>query len=181
VAASCAIPGFFRAVEIAGRRYVDGGLSSASNLDVLAHERLDMVIALNPMSSLHASAPRTLGERAAFAIRQASGRRLGSEAKRLRAAGSDVVLIQPTVHDLDVMGSNLMSRRRRHDVIETAVQTVSDHLRSSPVGEQLAHLPRGLPPLLRRPRGPVESWPDFQALARERWDASKTRTAAKAR
>jgi NTE family protein len=181
VAASCAIPGFFRAAEIAGRRYIDGGVSSASNLDVLAQERLDLVIALNPMSSLHASAPRTLGERAAFAIRQASGRRLGSEAKRLRAAGADVVLIQPTVHDLDVMGTNLMSRRRRHDVIETAVRTVSDHLRSSPVGEQLAQLPRGLPALVRRPRGPVESWPDFRALARERSARSKTMTAARAR
>src|ERR1019366_9680067 len=29
VAASCAIPGFFRAVETAGRRCVDGGISSA--------------------------------------------------------------------------------------------------------------------------------------------------------
>ncbi|MGA2321618.1 MAG: patatin-like phospholipase family protein, partial [Solirubrobacteraceae bacterium] len=116
VAASCAIPGFFRSVEIEGRRYVDGGVHSVSNLDVLEHERLDLVIALNPMSSLHAGAPRTLGERIAFSIRKASGRRLGSEAKRLRAAGTDVVLLQPTVHDLDVMGSNLMSRSRRNDV-----------------------------------------------------------------
>ena len=35
VAASCAIPGFYRPVEIGGRRYVDGGLYSASNLDLL--------------------------------------------------------------------------------------------------------------------------------------------------
>src|SRR5271166_3889281 len=145
VAASCAIPGFFRAVEIDGRRYVDGGLRSASNLDILEGERLDLVIALNPMSSLHAGAPHTLGERVAFAVRQAAGRRLGSEAKRLRAAGTEVILIQPTVHDLDVMGTNLMSRRRRHEVIDTAVQTVTDHLHESPLGERLAGLPHGLP------------------------------------
>jgi NTE family protein len=183
VAASCAIPGFFRSVEIAGRRYVDGGVHSASNLDVLEDEHLDLVICLNPMSSLHAGAPRTLGERAALAVRRASGRRLGSEAKRLRAAGGDVVLIQPTVHDLDVMGTNLMSRTRRHEVIETAVQTVSDHLRHSPVGEQLAALPRGRAELVRRPKGPVESWPNFQELAVERWrdaadEASARRAAA---
>jgi NTE family protein len=172
VAASCAIPGFFRAVEIAGRRYVDGGLSSASNLDVLAEEQLDLVIALNPMSSLHAGAPRTVGERVAMVIRRASGRRLGSEAKRLRAAGTEVVLIQPTVHDLDIMGSNLMSRERRGEVIKTAVQTVSEHLRSSPVGEQLAELPGGLPELVRRPEGPLKSPPDFRALARARWKGS---------
>lgn len=169
VAASCAIPGFFRAVEIDGRRYVDGGLSSASNLDVLEDERLDLVIALNPMSSLHAEAGGTLGERLAFAVRQASGRRLGSEAKRLRALGTDVVLIQPTVHDLDVMGTNLMSRSRRHHVIETAVQTVTDHLRQSAVGERLAGLPQGLPALVERPAGPARSWPDFFALAHARW------------
>src|SRR5664280_2840818 len=112
VAASCAIPGFFRAVQIGGRRYVDGGLSSASNLDALEHERLDLVVALNPMSSLHAGAPRTLGERMALAIRQASGRRLGNEAKRLRAAGSEVVLIQPTVRELELV-QELVERERR--------------------------------------------------------------------
>lgn len=172
VAASCAIPGFFRAVEIGGRRYVDGGISSASNLDILAEEGLDLVIALNPMSSLHAGAPRTLGERFAFTIRQASGRRLGNEAKRVRAAGAEVILIQPTVHDLDVMGTNLMSRSRRHETIETAVQTVTDHLRESPVGERLAELPQGLPGLVRRPRGRAQSWPDLRALARERWKSA---------
>ena len=169
VAASCAIPGFFRAVEIAGRRYVDGGVHSASNLDVLEEEHLDLVIGLNPMSSLHTGTGRSLGQRAAFAIRQASGRRLGSEAKRLRDAGTEVVLIQPTVADLDVMGTNLMSRTRRHEVVETAVQTVTEHLNQSPVGERLAKLPRGLPQLVRRPKGPSKSWPDFKALAAERW------------
>jgi len=172
VAASCAIPGFFRAVQIGGRRYVDGGLSSASNLDALEHERLDLVVALNPMSSLHAGAPRTLGERMALAIRQASGRRLGNEAKRLRAAGSEVVLIQPTVHDLDVMGSNLMSRSRRHEVIETAARTVREHLRESPIGELLAALPKGQPELVRRPEGSARSWTDFRTLARMRWNDS---------
>ena len=168
VAASCAIPGFFRAVSIGGRRYVDGGVRSASNLDVLEREQLDLVVVLNPMSSLHAAAPRTLGERLAFAVRQASGRRLGSEAKRLRAAGCEVLLIQPTVHDLDAMGSNLMSRSRRHSVIETAVSTVSEHLRESPAGARLAQLPPGATQLVRRPSG-ATSWSELRSLARARW------------
>src|SRR5579864_1476961 len=121
VAASCAIPGFYRSVEIGGRQYVDGGVYSTSNLDVLRAEPLDLVIALNPMSSLHAATPQTLAQRLAFQMRQAVGRRLGHEAKRLRAAGIEVILIQPTVLDLDIMGGNLMSSRRRHQVIETAV------------------------------------------------------------
>src|SRR5947199_31107 len=51
VAASCAIPGFYRAPVIGGRRYVDGGVCSVSNLDVVADEGLDLVICLNPASS----------------------------------------------------------------------------------------------------------------------------------
>ena len=86
VAASCAIPGFYRPVEIAGRRYVDGGMYSASNLDLLRAEELDLVICLNPTSSLHplrAVDPREWGS---LVFRRASGRRLGSEAKKLRIA-----------------------------------------------------------------------------------------------
>ena len=169
VASSCAIPGFYRPVDIGGRPYVDGGVYSPSNLDVLRAEGLDLVLALNPMSSLHAASARTIGERLAVKMRQAAGRRLGSEAKRMRAAGVEVVLIQPTVDDLDVMGGNLLSSRRRHEVIETAVRTVSTHLRESPVGARLAELPPGDPQLVRRPDGPRLRWPDFRVSARERW------------
>jgi NTE family protein len=172
VAASCAIPGFFRAVDIAGRRYVDGGLTSASNLDVVADEGLDLVIALNPMSSLHVDAPRTLGERLASAVRQNAGRRLGGEAKRLRAAGTEVILIQPTVHDLEAMGTNLMSRGRRNTVIDTAGETLTDQLGESLLGERLSELPRGLPELVRRPAGGSSAWPDFRTLASARWHRS---------
>jgi NTE family protein len=177
VAASCAIPGFFRAVEIDGRRYVDGGLRSTSNLDILENERPDLVIALNPMSSLHAGATRTLGERVAFTIRQNAGRRLGSEASTLRAAGTEVLLIQPTVHDLDVMGTNLMSRSRRHEVIEMAVRTTTKHLRETVLGERLAALPDGLPELVRRPKRRTRPWPDFSALAAARWSGLPTQAA----
>jgi NTE family protein len=140
VAASCAIPGFYRPVEIDGRTYVDGGVHSTSNLDVLRKEPVDLVIALNPMSSLHAGEPRTVAERLALRMRNAAGRRLGSEAKRLREAGIEVVLIQPRVLDLDAMGSNLMSSRRRPQVVQAAVRSVTEQLRESPVGARLAEL-----------------------------------------
>ncbi len=170
VAASCAIPGFYRAVEIAGRSYIDGGVHSTSNLDVLCYEPVDIVVALNPMSSLHVSSPRTVAERLAIRMRQTAGRRLGSEAKQLLAAGKDVILIQPTVHDLDVMGGNLMSRDRRHAVVETAVQTVTDHIRGTPLGVQLAALPRAQDKrLVRRPKGQPSSWPDFHQAAQLRF------------
>src|SRR5213076_3226045 len=90
VAASCAIPGFYHPVTIAGRRYVDGGIHSPSNLDVLRGERLDLVICLNPTSSLDRIPPRHPIERLHAFMRNASGRRLGSEGKKLREAGMEV-------------------------------------------------------------------------------------------
>ncbi len=172
VAASCAIPGFYRPVEIAGRRYVDGGVVSTSNLDMLAGKGLDLVICLNPTSSLHAPQPRTLGERAAAVLREASGRRLGNEAKRVRASGTEVILIQPAVQDLDAMGTNLMSAKRRHQVIEVAVQTVSNHLREPEVRARLRDLPPGERMLVRRPPGSLPRRLDFAHLAGGRWAAA---------
>ncbi len=111
-------------------------------------------------------------------MREAAGRRLGSEAKRLRAAGKEVVLIQPTVHDLDVMGGNLMSRERRHDVIETAVQTVTEHLRETPLGTRLAELPPASEErFVRRPKEPPSRWPDFREAAEARFKAAASAAA----
>jgi NTE family protein len=169
VAASSAIPGFYRPVEIGGRRYVDGGVASTSNLDLLVDRELDLVICLNPTSSLHAPRPQTLGERAASMLRQASGRRLGHEAKRLRASGTEVILIQPTIQDLDAMGTNLMSTRRRHQVIETATETVATHLRKPDIHERLQQLPASPEALVQEPPEQLNQPPDFSRLARERW------------
>ena len=89
-------PRFYYPVEIAGGRYVDGGMYSTSNLDLVRDEGLDLVICLNPTSSLHPTRAWNPVERVASVFRDASGRRLGSEAKKLRARGTEVVLIQPT-------------------------------------------------------------------------------------
>ena len=93
---------------------------STSNLDLVRDRGLDLVICLNPTSSLHPTRAWNPAERLARVMRDASGRRLGSEAKKLRAQGTEVVLIQPTDEDLDAMGPNLMSRKDRNPVIATA-------------------------------------------------------------
>src|SRR3954447_16194136 len=82
VAASCAIPGFYRPVEIAGRRYVDGGLRSGSNLDVLAGDGLDVGICINPTSTAHTPPSRTVGERLVLPLRTAAARRVRDEAEQ---------------------------------------------------------------------------------------------------
>ena len=159
VAASCAIPGFYRPVTIRGRRYVDGGLWSTSNLDILRNAGLDLVICLNPTSSLHPPFAWNPVERVAAWSRSLSGRRLGSEAKRLRATGTEVVLIQPTSEDHRVMGPNLMSTKNRNPVIETAIRTVTEQLRQPEIADQLRALPRGEPHKIARPPGPPSTWP----------------------
>ena len=169
VAASCAIPGFYRPVTIGDRRYVDGGIRSTSNLDVLRGRGLDLVICLNPTSSLHPMRA-ALNPSAAFRLmmNRESGRRLGSEAKKLRAEGTNVVLIQPTRNDLAVMGNNLMATKRRNETIAMAQRTVAAQLRDPRNTELLADLPRGAPEKVRRPDDqPPSRWPRLQEL-RER-------------
>ena len=129
VAASCAIPAFYHPVKIGGRRYVDGGLCSMSNLDLLRGRELDLVVCLNPTSSRATVPIRTPADAMGAWMRGQSGRRLGHEARRLREEGTEVVLLQPTRRDLQVMGPNLMSRERRVEVGETAVRTTAVELR----------------------------------------------------
>jgi len=165
VAASCAIPGFYRPVKIAGKRYVDGGVWSTSNLDLLTGDPPDLVVCLNPTSSLHPPQAWNPAHQVAHFFRRASGRVLGSEAKRLRAAGAEVVLVQPTDEDHAVMGANLMATRNRNRVIATAIETVGRQLREPGVRELLRDLPAGEPHKVARPDGPPESWPRIGARA----------------
>ena len=134
VAASCAIPGVYRPVEIGGRLYVDGGLYSATSLDLLIGVGLDLAICLNPMSSPSvAPGPRKLAVRLQGVAEHAAHRSLIAEADALRASGTPVLLIEPGPVDLAAMGLNLMDRKRAHFVFETAVRTVASQLRSAAV------------------------------------------------
>ncbi len=164
VAASCAIPGFYRPVSIAGRRYVDGGIWSTSNLDIVRGLGLDVVICLNPTSTLHPIGAANPLEAFRLITNTESGKRLGREARRLREEGTEVILVQPTGRDLDAMGINLMDGRNRNEVIEVARETVAEQLAASPATPLLGELPPGDPDAVRRPDRPVEEWPHLDEL-----------------
>jgi NTE family protein len=151
VAASCAIPGFYHPVKIGGRRYVDGGVCSVSNLDLVADQELDLVVCLNPMTSLAEITCRTPGERVAAAMRRQAGRRLGHEAKKLRERGTEVLILQPVAEDLTVMGTNFMARDRREAVIERAVRTTARQLRRRRTRPGTVFPPRTRRTAARRP------------------------------
>jgi NTE family protein len=137
VAASCAIPGFYHPVKVAGRRYVDGGVCSLSNLDLLAGRGLDLVICLNPTSSVAEAMGGTPAERVGAVMRGISGRRLGREARTLREEGTELLLIQPSAEDVAEMGLNLMARGRRVAVLERARKTTALALRELRGTDQL--------------------------------------------
>lgn len=100
VAASCAVPGVFPAVEIAGRRYVDGGLRSIANIDLAAgHHR---VISL---------APYPVGTH----LRDLPPVQLRSLRPRART-----YLVVPDAKDLWAMGANPLDMSRGAGTFETA-------------------------------------------------------------
>lgn len=132
VAASCAIPAYFQPVTIDGRTYVDGGVHSPTNADVVLADRPDHVVVLSPMSA----GPRP-GARPDLPVRLAIRRYLAVEVRRLRRAGAIVTVIQPTARDLAVMGVNPMRGARVHDVVEAVSASVRQRLEAQP---QLAEL-----------------------------------------
>jgi NTE family protein len=130
VRASCAIPAFFAPVRIGGRRYVDGGVWSVSNLDLLAGHDLDLVVCVNPMSSLEGRSYEGPVDRLTGAVHRLErrawgrfGRRLGWERRRVERSGTPVLLIQPTAADLEVIPVNLMRAEERKAVAERALET----------------------------------------------------------
>lgn len=141
VAASCAIPGFFRPVRIGGRLYVDGGLHSMSNLDLFSGLGLDLVICLNPLSARAGAQGWNPLNRMAAALRSLATRQVDAEVDRLLAEGTDVVLIEPTAADMAAIGDNVMDARRGIEVVRTGLQTVSEQLRQPDVREMLQALP----------------------------------------
>jgi NTE family protein len=123
VLASCAIPGWFEPVTIGGRRYVDGGMWSANNVDLLADSGLDEIFVLAPMASAAYDAPGDWRARVERRIRVASTRRCLAEARMVQLKGTAVTVLGPGPEDLQLMGYNLMAPERRRVVLESAVRT----------------------------------------------------------
>jgi NTE family protein len=123
VVASCSVPGWFRPAIIEGRRYIDGGIRSATSADLLAQCDLDEVYVLAPMASLVIGPARTPLEAAERLFRRLTTVALRRELSVLRSAGTKVTLLTPGPEDLDAMGANLMDPARRRTVFETSMRT----------------------------------------------------------
>lgn len=124
VAASCAIPGYFRPVQIGQESYVDGGVRSPTNADAVRRADLDLAIIVSPMSG------RDLG---AFGtgnlVRRHARGKLDGERRRLEAAGIPSVVIEPGPAVIDALGSDFMSDVRAVDIVQAAAADTAEQLR----------------------------------------------------
>lgn len=98
VASSCSVPGIFPPVTIGGRRYMDGGMKTALNADVVAGH--DTVVAI---SCFALELPEGFSDPLMDMLNAA----IQAELDAVRAAGSDLAVVAPGPEFLDLSGWGL--------------------------------------------------------------------------
>lgn len=136
VEASSAIPGYFAPVEHRGIAYVDGGIHSPTNADLVADAGFDVVVVSSPMSGTR-STLRSVRAAGGRALHTAT---LAREVRAVRAAGTPVLVLQPGPEVVAAIGNRSMDPSRRRAVARTAQRTVRAHLGSGRVDDRLALL-----------------------------------------
>ena len=106
VASSCSVPGVYPPVTLKGRRYIDGGMRSATNADLATGHDLVVLVALR-VGGGAAAGPLTA--------------RLDEEIASLREGGAEVVLITPDEASQAAFGVNLMDFHRRPDAVRAGL------------------------------------------------------------
>jgi len=105
IASSCAVPGIFPPITIHGRRYMDGGMRSTTNVDLVkGYERVLVIAVLSNMAAEYMRA------------------QVQREIDILTAAGAMVELIVPDANCLALIGGNLMDGSRRGEIALAGVQ-----------------------------------------------------------
>lgn len=143
VMASCAIPGWYQPVVVGGRRYIDGGAWSSTNLDLMAGLGMDEVYVLAPQVSFAPDSPTPWATRLERQWRARVTQRCLRELHKVHREGADVTVLGPAESDLVAMGRNLMDPTRRRRVVETSLRTSALALRDPaplllPAGEDSA-------------------------------------------
>ncbi|MBC7542997.1 MAG: patatin-like phospholipase family protein [Candidatus Sericytochromatia bacterium] len=143
VAASTAVPGLFAPVDLQGRRYVDGGAWSASNLDLIATAELDLVLAIIPLAGATNLAHAGLAGRLSGWIDTVSRRhvdaRLAAERLLVEATGTRVMVLTPAAADR--AGSNVldhMNLAKRPAVMAATCRATAERLVRDPAWAEVA-------------------------------------------
>jgi NTE family protein len=111
VQASCAVPWIFAPVTIGGEEYVDGGVWSATNLDVAPATRDTHVLCLNPTAGVRGTHP------VLTIARRTSRSAVAVEALALRSKGAVVRIVSPDPASVAAMGADLMDPEPRAQVL----------------------------------------------------------------
>jgi NTE family protein len=125
VTCSGAVPGVARPVRWGGRRYVDGGIASATHLDLLHDAPVDVVIVSSPLSMF--TPMRGL---------------LWNEIRTLEKKGVPVVAFEPRGAALEVMGYNPMDATAARVVVKAAYETTLRQLEKADDKTRSLGLPR---------------------------------------
>jgi NTE family protein len=136
VMASCAVPGFYEPVVLAGRRFVDGGVNSTTSIDMAVRSGTSKVIAVVPLGYEPTSRPRT----AQRLVRRAAVRGVRRELGRAGDRARDVLVIQPHAEDLDLHGTNFFRGDSNDRVAERARERTNELLERPEVSDFLGEL-----------------------------------------
>jgi NTE family protein len=132
IAASSAIPAYVAPVVIDGVEYLDGGLHSPTNADLLVDAGYNLVIIVSPMSG-GAGAIGT-------AFRNFANKRLRSEVVKLEASGTKVVCFEPGRSSAQAMGHNPMAIGRGAEVLRSAFFEAGAKVATPEIRECLAEI-----------------------------------------
>jgi NTE family protein len=136
VEASAALPGFFAPVRVGSSTYVDGGVGSPFNADLLVDghtgpssgRALDLVIVAAPLSLDELDRTTPLASLA----RGLPRRRLLSELQAIEAGGTPTLVLEPDRDLARAMGLNPMDHNGLDAIVATAGQMVQRRLAEAP-------------------------------------------------
>lgn len=122
VRASTSIPGVFPPVRIGDRQYVDGGVVSATSLDLATEAGCDSIVCVAPLGYRKDDAAGSRDPRmwSSMLVRSLFARSLKREVVAARAAGVDVLVIRPWLADLRAHGTNSMRHFDRASLTDSA-------------------------------------------------------------
>lgn len=121
VLSSTAIPGFFPPVKLGDRHYVDGGIVSATSLDLATDAGCDTIICVAPLGyRIDPDAERRILTSPPILVRNLFARQLAREVRAARRKGVEVLVIRPWTSELRDHGTNSMRHFDRSGLIESA-------------------------------------------------------------
>lgn len=130
VLASTAIPGIFPPVKIGDRQYVDGGIVSATSLDLAVDAGCEAIICIAPLGYRNEGGiaePKLWGP---MLMRSLFARSLRREVNDAREKSIPVLVIRPWASDLAELGTNSMRDFDRGAIVDLSIKSATRVLES---------------------------------------------------